>query len=146
MFLTPGSRARPKSKVPTIIPAGTVMLFYQASAPTGWTKITTQNDKALRVVSGSGGVAGGTNAFSTVMAQTVVGSTTLTTAQIPSHTHTYTVPNATTLNGLNCGANANVVSSFTAGTATGSAGTGGSHNHTITMSIQFIDVILASKV
>ena len=40
-------------------PSGTVMLFYQAAAPLGWTKQTTQNDKALRVVSGStGGSAG----------------------------------------------------------------------------------------
>jgi hypothetical protein len=67
-------------------PAGTVMLFYQAAAPTGWTKLTTQNDKALRVVSGSGGVAGGSNSFSTVMGQTTVGNTTLTAAQIPGIT------------------------------------------------------------
>lgn len=43
------------------IPAGTVMLFVQASAPVGWTKLVTQDDKALRIVSGStGGSAGGT--------------------------------------------------------------------------------------
>jgi hypothetical protein len=59
------------------VPSGTVMVFYQAAAPTGWTKVTTQNDKALRVVSGNGGVAGGTNPFSTVMAQTVVGNHTM---------------------------------------------------------------------
>lgn len=47
--------------IATNFPAGTVMIFAQASAPTGWTKLTTQNDKALRVVSGStGGAAGGT--------------------------------------------------------------------------------------
>ncbi len=40
--------------------AGTVMLFAQASAPTGWVKLTTVNDKALRIVSGStGGTTGG---------------------------------------------------------------------------------------
>lgn len=50
--------------IATLIPAGTVMVFYQAAAPTGWTKVVTQDDKALRVVSGSGGVAGGTVAFS----------------------------------------------------------------------------------
>ena len=47
--------------VATLIDAGTIMLFCQAAAPTGWTKITTQNDKALRIVSGTtGGTAGGT--------------------------------------------------------------------------------------
>jgi hypothetical protein len=65
-------------------PTGTVMVFYQAAAPTGWTKLTTQNDKALRVVSGAGGVAGGTNPFSTVMAQTAVGNHTLTLGETPA--------------------------------------------------------------
>ncbi len=41
------------------IPSGTVMLFFQAAAPTGWTQVTSQNDKLLRVVSGTGGGSGG---------------------------------------------------------------------------------------
>jgi hypothetical protein len=45
------------------IPTGTVMPFFQSAAPTGWTQVTTQNDKAIRVVSGTGGVSGGTNPF-----------------------------------------------------------------------------------
>ncbi|MGY3130127.1 hypothetical protein ACVWZM_000809 [Bradyrhizobium sp. USDA 4501] len=77
------------SQVGSDFPAGTVMLFYQAAAPTGWTKLTTQNDKALRVVSGNGGVAGGTNAFSTVMAQTTVGNHTLTLAETPGGIGSY---------------------------------------------------------
>ena len=63
------------------VPSGTVMLFYQATAPLGWTQVTTQNDKALRVVSGTGGVSGGTNPFSTVQAQTVVGNHTLVASE-----------------------------------------------------------------
>ena len=47
------------------IPAGTSMLFAQASAPLGWTKSTSHNNKALRVVSGSGGGSGGSSAFTT---------------------------------------------------------------------------------
>jgi hypothetical protein len=46
------------------IPSGTVMVFFQSAPPTGWTQVTTQNDKALRVVSGAGGGAGGSTAFS----------------------------------------------------------------------------------
>ena len=46
------------------VPSGTVMVFYQAAAPTGWTKSTSNNDKALRVVSGNGGGTGGTHALS----------------------------------------------------------------------------------
>lgn len=45
------------------IPSGTAMMFAQGSAPTGWTKSGSHNNKALRVVSGSGGGSGGTVAF-----------------------------------------------------------------------------------
>jgi hypothetical protein len=55
--------------------AGTALLFYQAAAPTGWTQVTTQNNKALRVVSGTGGGTGGSVAFTTAFAsQTPAGS------------------------------------------------------------------------
>ena len=49
------------------IPPSTRMLFYMSSAPTGWTKVTDQNDKAIRVVSGSGGGSGGNVNFSSAM-------------------------------------------------------------------------------
>jgi hypothetical protein len=87
-------------------PAGTSMLFQQTAAPTGWTKQTTHNDKALRVVSGSvssGGSVGFTTAFASQavagsIANTTasgsisisggsVGSTTLSNSEIPSHSH-----------------------------------------------------------
>ena len=42
------------------IPSTTKMLFFQASAPTGWTKDITHNNKALRVVNGACGGAAGT--------------------------------------------------------------------------------------
>jgi hypothetical protein len=38
-----------------IFPQSTAWIFYQSSAPIGWTQNTTQNNKALRVVSGSSG-------------------------------------------------------------------------------------------
>jgi hypothetical protein len=60
----PGSRSQE-------FPSGTLMLFQQTAASPFRTKQTTHNDKALRVVSGTAS-SGGTNAFSTVMAQTVV--------------------------------------------------------------------------
>ncbi len=50
-----------------LTPAGSVSLFYNSTAPTGWTKLTTQDDKAVRVVSGAGGGAGGTVAMSTTI-------------------------------------------------------------------------------
>lgn len=75
---------------------GSIMLFAQSAAPTGWTKMTTYDDYALRVVSGST-ATGGTVNFSTVhTTQTsndtltvpvTTGATTLSTTTIPSHTH-----------------------------------------------------------
>lgn len=76
----------------TAFPSGTVMLFVQSTAPTGWTKSTAHNDKALRVVSGSVS-SGGSVAFSTVFSnarEVTVGSTTLSISQIPSHDHPWT--------------------------------------------------------
>jgi hypothetical protein len=67
------------------LPSGTAMLFVQTSAPTGWTKSTTHDNKALRVVSGSAS-SGGTTAFTSVFT-----SRTITTANMPTHTHTATV-------------------------------------------------------
>ena len=68
------------------------MLFQQTSAPTGWTKDTSLNNRALRIVNGSVGSGGG-NGFAEVLNSTVttssgsVSSHTLTTAQIPAHFH-----------------------------------------------------------
>jgi len=92
------------------IPSGSVMIFYQASAPTGWTKQTTHNDKSLRVVSGTGGGSGGSTAFTSVFTSrtpsgsvsssfsgstngasaniTVEGST-LSTQQLANHGHSF---------------------------------------------------------
>lgn len=67
----------------THFPSGTVMLFVQTAAPTGWTKSTTHNDKALRVVSGTAS-SGGSTAFSSVFA-----ARTIATANLPSHAHTF---------------------------------------------------------
>ena len=142
-------------------PSGTAMLFQQTTAPVGWTKVTTFNDAALRVVSGTAG-NGGTNPFSTVMAQTVVGSTTLTTAQIPSHSHGVSDPSHVHAGGSASSQSGNATgwpqggSNIWSGSElnTGAAvtgisiqanGGGASHNHTITMAMQYVDVIIATK-
>ncbi|ADP86960.1 hypothetical protein [Nitratidesulfovibrio vulgaris] len=65
-------------------PSGTRMLFQQSTAPTGWTKDVTLNDRALRVVSGAVG-SGGVTGFSSIFSRTMVDSTTLVTSQMPSH-------------------------------------------------------------
>ena len=80
-----------------IFPTSTAWVFYQSSAPTGWTRLTDHTNKALRVVSGTGGGSNGTNAFTTTMSSFVIGGAltasdgsgglSLTTPQIASHDH-----------------------------------------------------------
>jgi len=144
-------------------PSGTVMIFYQAAAPTGWTKSTAQNNKSLRVVSGTGGGTGGswdlssgattdsTGAHTHTGASHThstpshshshslsAGSHTLSTSQIPSHTH-----------GMQYRANSGCWNSATKMIAyssntnwcnsgyiqTGSSGSGSSHSHSLSGSI-----------
>jgi hypothetical protein len=144
-------------------PAGTVMLFAQTAAPTGWTKNTsTGNNTALRLVTGTAST-GGSVAFTTAFASQTpsgsvsvsgsAGNTTLTTPQIPSHTHTqpnhaysYGTPGFAN-NNANRGAAAN----------TGATGGGGSHSHPLSISsatfsgsainlaVSYVDVIRATK-
>lgn len=137
----------------SFIPSGTLMLFQQTSAPTGWTKQTTHDNKALRVVTGSAS-SGGTNSFSAAFNTSFntsggsVANHTLTTSQIPSHSHFINhwsgagayagqVPPG---NGVQYG--------FTV--TTSATGGDGSHNHSFTnptfnLAVQYVDVIIASK-
>jgi hypothetical protein len=71
---------------------GTKMLFQQSAAPTGWTKDTTHNNKALRVVSGSvttGGNLSFTSAFANRGISGTVDDHALIIAELPSHTHAF---------------------------------------------------------
>lgn len=163
----------------SVIPQSSVAVFYQSSAPTGWTQITTHNDKALRVVSGTGGGfghggtsgAGGvtfTSAFPssnttfsvpisvTAPVSGTVGDTTLSTSQIPDHTHNSLTGGTSTASGGS--SSFRVPGSNNTGGVVSPTGTGGSHNHpwsgsvTITttgsgeldLSVQYIDVIVCS--
>jgi len=157
----------------TFIPSGTRMVFYQASAPTGWTKVSTINDRVLRVVSGTGGGTGGNWRISGIS----VSGHTLTTSEMPSHTHA-----KGTLATLNGGSHTHNIklydkggedhntiaeersetllfgnqSTDPAGThshtitgSTGSTGGGGSHSHGLTIGNSwrpaYADVIVCSK-
>jgi len=87
-------------------PSGTKMVFYQASAPTGWTQDTTAAlaNTAMSIVTGSGGGTGGATSFYdvfnastqpvdlgsvTVSVTGAVGAHTLTTPEIPAHSHSF---------------------------------------------------------
>ena len=129
-------------------PSGTVMLFVQTTAPTGWTKSTTHDNKALRVVSGTAS-SGGSVAFTTAFSSGNTGAFTLSTNEIPSHRHTISV------GGTVLGSQYLNVSSYNiadngplSGAATNSVGLtggGGSHTHSLSLAVQYVDVIIATK-
>jgi hypothetical protein len=126
--------------------SGTVMLFFQTAAPTGWTKQTTHNDKALRVVSGDGGGNGGSSAFSTVFGKTATDAHTLDTTQIPAHTHTLSFDRDVTPENDGASIIESTGEGASSATATtNSTGGGGSHTHNIDIRVHYIDVIACAK-
>ena len=160
--------------VPSRIPAGTKMLFGQASAPVGWTGQGVLDDAALRLVAegttGGGGSLGRT--FSSVFVSGY------TTGNGSAHGHGVTVANHTLtaaesgqkagvsvgaliLNNNDDGAN---IGSLTAGagiqqntyTLSGAPASSGhdhdasaslesSHTHDVALDIAYYDIILATK-
>ena len=140
------------------IPAGTVMLFAQTAAPTGWTKNTSTGDNtALRLVTGTAST-GGSVAFTTAFASQTpsgsvsvsgsAGNTTLTTPQIPSHRHPISVRQPAGLGFRTLpvsfslqpaitgyyGQQGSTHPGFPPGNAMNTTGGDGSHNHPLTIS------------
>jgi hypothetical protein len=142
------------------------MLFLQATAPVGWTRIA-QNDRALRVVTasgaGTGGSAGGTNTFSSTFGTKTysanvpvtissfsMGATTISVNTMAIHSHALNSGGNSARNGPNPSQG---TSNGTApGNTTGNNGGGGSHTHpagytsangpgsaSVNMAIQYVD-------
>jgi hypothetical protein len=143
-----------KTRADAVIPSGTRMVFHQTAAPVGWTKDTTLNNRALRIVSGaagSGGTVDFTSAFTartptgtvattgtttaagtvattgTTTAAGTVGMTVLTEVQIPPHTHTIN-----TATGADGGVRVGRDIAQGVATATSSTGGGQGHDHGFT--------------
>lgn len=125
--------------------AGTVCCFFQSAAPTGWTTVTTHNDKLLRVVSGTGGGSGGSVGFSTFAADTATDNYTLTTTDTPAHTHTVKHNNDSGGAQSVISAGVNAISNAPFTHTSSSVGGGGAHSHGLSQDIQYIDMILCSK-
>lgn len=148
-------------------PSGTVMLFGQTTAPTGWTKLTAFNDRALRVVSGTAG-SGGSLGFTAAFANRNVTDTALSVAQMPSHSHGASTSvsindpghahnynkvggggaiasgSGYTFFGDNTGSATTNISA-SASTSISSNGSSAAHNHSLDLSVGYVDVIMASK-
>lgn len=145
-------------------PSGTKMLFQQTAAPTGWTKDTTHNDKALRITNGSVGT-GGSVAFETAFAShTPAGTVTVTIAahpltlpEIPPHTHNISVAGTATGSTESRIAFTNRTETGTIATASagGNGGVADGHGHSgstgsfsgtaIDLDVSYVDVIIATK-
>jgi len=143
--------------------SGTRLTFNQTNAPTGWTKSTSVDNAAFRLVSGSvssGGSVDFTTAFASQTPSITIssisgsaGATTLSTPQIPSHNHTQFTSIGT---GCGCFAGAQAANP-SPGAVTGSTGGGGSHTHpfsfssgsatssAINLAVKYVDLIIAQK-
>jgi hypothetical protein len=174
MFSSPGSRATAGNlKNYIAIPRGSVTNWLQAAAPRGWTRVTTNDDALMRIVGTATPGTGGSNGFvATFNSQTgtgtgttgggttgtgTSGATTLTTAQLASHTHPLPTTFANAF--ASCGGTS-VLSTVGSGNNTGANGSGGSHTHTvpglsvpglsvpslsITTAIKYVDNLIAIK-
>ena len=151
-----------------VIPSGTRMLFQQTAAPTGWTKITSFDNAALRVVNGAAG-SGGSIGFTSAFSNRNVSDTALSTAQMPSHAHSFSgttsgigdhnhgLPGYVSISGGGsfgnpAGSSPIVSDTFGAGAhnhtysgTTSSEGSGATHTHTLNLAVQYVDIIIASK-
>ena len=158
----------------TVFTSGTRMLFQQTTAPTGWTKDSSRNNRALRIVNGNVS-DGGSNGFVDVLNSTVttsngsVSNHTLTESQIPSHYHyAFRSGNAGQLrNGSNLSSNnypgsgtgpGNLYETYNITARnevpnvgrTSNAGSTSAHNHGFTnpnfnLNVAYQDVIIAQK-
>lgn len=140
-------------------PQGTNGLFQQTSATSGWTKVTTYNDRALRVVSGTAST-GGSTAFTSVFTSRTISSANLPSISLASLTGSVgtTITNGTSVirgstNGTNDGTGASVTtltgaSSATLSLASGTVTFGGSLGGSSTamdFAVQYVDIIIATK-
>ena len=149
-------------------PTGTVSLFFLSSAPSEWSQVTTQNNKAFRVVSGTGGGTGGTNTFTGCFGSSrplsanfvcTINASSLDNNSIDTNTmanHTHSIGNGpgTTVGGDTPNTPATNVRQGNG--ASGSYGNSGGHGHphsasangsfdtTIDFEVQYVDVILCS--
>ena len=144
--------------------AGTQMVFLEASAPTGWTQNTasTLANATLRVITSGTAGTGGSDTFQTVFASKsasgdptaddlsslstsggTVGSTTLSSPQMASHTHSHTAVQSnfpTIINAFAAGASENGGHNYN-----NNAGGGGAHSHPVSGAASFSGSLAASS-
>ncbi len=116
-------------------PSGTVMPFYQASAPPGWVIKTTPDDCVLTVDDENGGTTGGSGDITSGSA---------TTGNESSHTHSFsgTAAQSGSIESVQPGA-AQASANEHTHSVSGTTGAGSAHSHTFT--VAWAKCILAEK-
>jgi hypothetical protein len=144
-----GTAAGDALRFEQFFPSGTVMMFAQSSAPSGWTKQTSAiySDAALRFTTGAVS-QGGTVDFSTLFGRTATDSHALDATEMPAHSHTgttstggshthgFSVDTSEGGNGMDhsdgstsvAGSNGDQDDTFD-----GTTGSGGGHSHSLTI-------------
>ena len=151
-----------------LIPSGTKMLFKQASAPNGWTKLTDSslNNAALRVVTGDSVTVKSTGkaftqVFNTIITSSVntggtIGDTVLRVVNLPAHrhgtvytrkVHDGTGEELTVCSPVSIDSSALMLSDNSDGIdeAHTHSFTVNSHSHDFELDINYIDVIICEK-
>lgn len=133
--------------------SGTTIVFYQTTAPTGWTQITSINDRMLRVVSSGGGGSGGD--WTTASVSVTINGHAITVAEMPAHSHPLSSVYCQDLNYGSLGNQSLVVENITSSPCTtltaSSVGGGAAHTHGATVTGNsswrpaYVNVIIASK-
>lgn len=143
---------------PNAFPSGTRMIFQQSSAPTGWTKDTTDtHQRAMRVTSGNVS-SGGNQDFTDTFRNWSTNNHTLTAAQIPSHRHWVSRAPIDDNNQSQWNTNTQEfglmsdAGSYSAsdqnrsvGRNTAYTGSGTTHDHDMDLRIQYVDVIICQR-
>jgi len=150
--------------------SNTTMTFVQPTSPIGWTKLTTHNNKTLRIVNGSVG-SGGSRSFTTTFVDSVSFNSDSGYAYIEldsnsggiaggNHFHTAAGPSVDFyLSGITLSSGSQSYVSSTSSIASSSTGGSASHFHTgasgdwhghslsatTNLNVKYIDIILATK-
>lgn len=150
------------------LPAGTVTVFHQNTAPVGWTRVTTYHDRGLRLI-GTGSVSSpGGRTFSSVFSSSYPTSQdALSVSQLPSHNHSINDPGHAHVvqlpaegalckqggggNSWDGGGNQATIQTTASAAAAGTnvsinnTGSGAAHGHTVNLDMMYVDFIVASK-
>jgi hypothetical protein len=118
-----------------VFASGDQILWRGASTPTGWT-VAAQNNKALRIVSGTPG-SGGSVAFTSLFAASYV------TAAESAHTHSVSTGTTSTGATVAAGTGGNFATADHIHTAT--TGAGSAHAHTVNLAVQYYDMQVIQK-